>query len=209
MKTVIWDFNGTIVDDTEACLEIENQMLKKRGMKGDYTLEEYRDLFCFPVIEYYKKIGYTFEKETYEEVSVEFNDAYNEAFPSFRIVPGALELMKKAKEKGYRNVILSATRQDMLELEVKILGVESYFDELIGIDDDLAFSKVEHAKEWMKKSNVNPKDCMYLGDTLHDLECAQALGIDNTILIACGHQSYQVLKKEWDNVLHTLYEVTL
>ena len=81
MKTIIWDFNGTIVDDVQGCLDIENDMLKKRRMKGNYTLEHYRNLFCFPVIDYYKKIGYTFEKETYEDVSIEFNDAYNALFP--------------------------------------------------------------------------------------------------------------------------------
>ena len=34
MKTIIWDFNGTIVDDVQGCLDIENDMLKKRRMKG-------------------------------------------------------------------------------------------------------------------------------------------------------------------------------
>ena len=44
MKTIVWDFNGTIVDDTQICLDIENEMLKKRNMRHDYTIDEYRDL---------------------------------------------------------------------------------------------------------------------------------------------------------------------
>ena len=209
MKTIIWDFNGTIVDDVQGCLDIENDMLKKRGMKGNYTLEHYRNLFCFPVIDYYKKIGYTFEKETYEDVSIEFNDAYNALFPYFELVPGVKRLLNESLEKGYQNLIISATRQSTLEFEVQMLGISRFFDTLIGIDDDLAFSKVEHAKRFMKESQLNPEDCLYIGDSLHDLECAQALHIENVILVACGHQSFEVLKNHWHNVIHTMDEVKL
>ena len=49
-RLIIWDFNGTIIDDTATCLSIENKMLKDRGMKYGYTVEDYRNLFCFPII---------------------------------------------------------------------------------------------------------------------------------------------------------------
>ncbi|MBR3202365.1 MAG: hypothetical protein IKF60_02130, partial [Solobacterium sp.] len=81
MKTIIWDYNGTIIDDVHLCLEVETFMLKERGMFSNYSLEDYRDLFCFPVIDYYKKLGYTFEKESYEQISVEFNTLYDYGFP--------------------------------------------------------------------------------------------------------------------------------
>ena len=66
MKTLVWDFNGTIVDDTELCLAIENEMLEARGMRSGYTVEEYRDMFCFPVKKYYRILGYDFKEESYE-----------------------------------------------------------------------------------------------------------------------------------------------
>ena len=69
VKLVVWDFNGTIVNDVELCYEIETKMLQERHMQT-YTLEQYRDTFCFPVIEYYYKMGYTFEEESYEDISV-------------------------------------------------------------------------------------------------------------------------------------------
>ena len=71
MKTILWDYNGTIINDMELCLNVEKFMLRERGMFAEYTMEDYRDLFCFPVKDYYLKIGYTFENETYEEVSRE------------------------------------------------------------------------------------------------------------------------------------------
>ena len=42
MKTVIWDFNGTILDDLDLCLNVEKEMLRRRHMFADYTREDYQ-----------------------------------------------------------------------------------------------------------------------------------------------------------------------
>lgn len=209
MKTVIWDFNGTILNDLQLCIDVENQMLAKRGLKADYTPEEYRELFCFPVIEYYYKIGYTFENETYEDISVEFSDLYDSGFDSCTLVEGFEDKIRESIEKGYRNVILSASRHEALLNQCHQLHIAHYFDEILGMDNALAASKVDMAKRWMESSDVSPGECIYIGDTDHDYETAEALGIENCVLAACGHQSYDVLKRKTDNVVHSLKEVIL
>ena len=208
MKTIIWDYNGTIIDDVKLCLDVERFMLKERGMFSEYTIDDYRDLFCFPVIDYYKKIGYTFEHESYEQVSVEFNNLYDFGFPNCRLVDGVLAKIEESCAKGYRNVILSACRHDKLEDQTAKLGVAGYFEEIMGIDNDLAASKIDLAKRWMKNSDVDPASCMFIGDSIHDMETAQAIGVEDYLLVACGHQSYRVLKQATDRVVSTMHEVT-
>ena len=90
-KTLIWDFNGTIIDDLDLCLGIENLMLKERNMKYPYTVEQYRDLFCFPVVNYYERIGYTFKNETYDQISKEFAARYSAGFASCHLMDGFLD----------------------------------------------------------------------------------------------------------------------
>lgn len=208
-SVVIWDFNGTIVDDTRLCFDIEMKMLERRGMYSSYTVEEYRRLFCFPVIDYYHKLGYTFEHETYREVSDEFNRYYDEQFAECGMVPGALEKIRESCAKGYRNVIVSATEQKTLEDECRKLGISEYFSNLIGIDDNMAYSKTVHAARWMETSGIDPDTCFLLGDTLHDLETAEKLGIKDYLLVACGHQAYEVLRKKTEKTVHELAEVIL
>lgn len=209
-KILIWDFNGTIIDDLEICLSIENQMLKERNMKYGYTVEDYRNLFCFPVKDYYKKLGYTFEEESYQTVSDEFNVRYDALFKNAKLTEGFLDKIHEAISKGYTNVIVSATEQNTLVDQVKSLGIEKYFDELIGIDNNMAFSKVEHAKKWMKEKDINHSLCTYIGDTLHDLETIKALNIEEYYLVSNGHQSYEVLETEAKgHVIQTLKEVVL
>ena len=177
--------------------------------KYPVTKQDYLNTFSFPVINYYYHIGYTFDTESYEEVSLEFNQEYDRRFDECSLMDDFITTVEKAIQLGYCNVILSASRHDKLVEQCKLLGIDQYFDEILGIDNMLAASKVEMAKIWMEKSHAEPSECKYIGDTVHDKEVAEALGIHDCVLIANGHQSYEVLRKVTDNVVYTLKEVTL
>ncbi len=209
MKTLIWDYNGTILNDVGMSVKLENMMMARRHMNKTITMEEYRELFCFPIIDYYKKVGYTFENETYEDISVEYNALYDQMFDECTLADGFTELIQLSLKKGYQNVILSACEHNKLNAQCRQLGIDQYFREILGIDNILGGSKVDMAKHWMIRSGVNPDDCMYLGDTEHDLDTAQAIGITNCFLVANGHQAYDVLKKRTQHVVHSLREITL
>ena len=209
MKTILWDYNGTILDDAQLTLDVENQLLAQRGMKGNYSMDAYRDLFCFPVLDYYRKLGYTFETETFDDVAREFHRLYAEGFSSCGCVDGVREKLEESRQKGYRNVIISASRQDKLEEQVESLGLRSCFTDLIGIDNLLAGSKVEQAKAWMAKTGTDPETCHMIGDTLHDLETSLAIGVQHCTLVAQGHQAYDVLRDRWPDTVHTMREVIL
>ena len=66
---IIWDWNGTLLNDNWLCVDVINTLLKKRGMPLT-TLNTYKEIFVFPVIEYYHKLGFEFTDESFEEVQV-------------------------------------------------------------------------------------------------------------------------------------------
>ncbi len=209
MKPILfWDFNGTILDDVHLTWQIETKMLQERHMRT-YTLEEYKDMFCFPVINYYYRMGYTFENETYDDVSVEFNDAYARGFSSCRLMPGFLTKIQEAIQKGYENIILSASQKDNLKQQCRELGIDQYFSYLLGTDNLYGGSKIDMAKAFMQKQKIDPTNCRFIGDTLHDQECANAIGINDVVLVAQGHQSRSVLESGCDHVVDSLMEVEL
>lgn len=209
MKTIVWDYNGTIIDDTQYCLDIEIAMLKERGMNSNWTIEQYRDLFCFPVINYYYKLGYTFEKESYNDISVEFNEMYDANFDSLKLMDGFEDFIEKAICNGYQNVILSASKMDKLHDQCNKLDIIKYFVDIMGTDNILAGSKVDMARNWIKDSSIDPKDCIYIGDTTHDVETAKAIGIDTIYLVSQGHQSKNVLETTGEKVFDSLKDIIL
>lgn len=209
MKTIIWDYNGTILDDVQLSVDIENQMLKERGLKYGYSLEEYKSMFNNPMVDYYKLLGYTFEDETFEEVGVEFYNIYSNNFDQCSLNVGILDKLKESKEKGYTNVILSSCAYDILVEQCRLLGITSYFDCIMGVDNLVGGSKIGVGKQWMEDECIDPKDCLFIGDTNADYETAVALQVSDIYLISNGHQSYERLKKLHDHVYHSIREITL
>ena len=59
---LIWDFNGTIMDDVKAGIDSVNQMLSERSLPIIPSVEAYRDIFDFPIEEYYRSLGFDFVK---------------------------------------------------------------------------------------------------------------------------------------------------
>ncbi len=209
MKTIIWDYNGTILDDAGISVEIENLMLKERGYPYGYSLEDYKNLYSMPMEEYYKELGYTFENETFEDASTQFMGLYEQYFERCTLCEGVMEKLKEAKEKDYRNVILSSCEDRILHEQCNSLGITSYFEEIMGVDNLVGGSKIGIGRDWMIRNDINPKDCLFLGDTSADYETAGALGIKNIVLISNGHQSFERLQKLHHKTVHSLKEVEL
>ena len=78
-KHIIWDWNGTLLDDTWLCVEGINDSLKKRSLQT-ITKEIYRKVFSFPVEDYYKRLGFDFKKEPFEVAGDEFVAYYAKSF---------------------------------------------------------------------------------------------------------------------------------
>ena len=60
--TILWDWNGTLLNDTDFCISIVNGLLRARD-KEALTKARYLEIFNFPVKDYYKKAGFDFSKE--------------------------------------------------------------------------------------------------------------------------------------------------
>ena len=97
-EAVVWDFNGTLLLDTPLCYEIANRMRAERGMKPIPDFVSYRAYFRFPVIEYYRDMGYTFETETYDDICREFYALYEEGFPRCPLRPHAVETVRALRK---------------------------------------------------------------------------------------------------------------
>lgn len=183
---VIWDFNGTIFDDMQAGIVSVNKMLRERGLCEIPSVEHYREIFDFPIKEYYRGLGFDFERESYEVLAPIWVDLYNQNAENAGLCPSVAETMKALSEKGIKQVIISACEINMLEYYLKKLGVREYLCDVVGLDNIHAGGKIERALEWKAQ---NPGERMIMiGDTTHDAETAKALGAD-CVLYASGHQS--------------------
>ena len=184
---IVWDFNGTLLDDIRAGIDAVNDMLTHRGLSPIQSVEQYRELFCFPIIDYYAKLGFDFEKEDYYTVlAPEWVALYLENYKHSTLSQGALDTLGALSDLGYAQTLLSATELQMLKGQVSELGLEEYFAEVWGLDNIHAGGKIGTAQAW-RRAHPNAK-ALFIGDSVHDWEVAQAVDAD-CVLCCGGHQS--------------------
>lgn len=204
-KNIIWDWNGTLLDDREICINSINTLLTERGIEP-LTNQRYLDIFTFPVKEYYKEAGFDFNKESFEVVAIDFMKYYSDAIPDCPLHASTKEVLNNFKEYGYRQIILSAMEQSQLDNLIQKMRLNIFFEAVYGIDNQLGAGKKEIAVKAISNSKFTPKDTCIIGDSLHDAEVARYLNT-NCVLVAHGHQSAERLKSSGFEVVMNLEEL--
>ena len=204
-KYIIWDWNGTLLNDVWLCIEIMNEMLEKRNLPG-LTYDEYREIFDFPVQGYYEKAGFTFKNESFEDVSVEYCDEYVTRVNECDLHKDALSVLDVINGNGVVQTILSATDQQSLNKMVSDFTLDAYFHKIIGQDNQLAVGKTEKGKQLIEAINIDSDEIVLIGDTTHDVEVANALGVD-CILLLNGHHSRPKLEMTGVEVVQGLSDL--
>ena len=201
-KHVIWDWNGTLLDDAVLCVEVMNVVLARRKLPP-LTEERYADRFRFPVRDYYADLGFDFERESFEIIGMEFINGYAAREAECGLRHDAAETLEGLAARGIRQSVLSASQQGRLEMQARRLDVHAHFEALVGLDDHYAAGKIEVGHAWMERSDVDPLRTVLVGDTDHDLEVARALGVQ-CLLVPSGHQSAERLARCGVEVLPSL-----
>ena len=201
---LVWDFNGTLLDDVDLGIECANVMLSRRGLPLIPDRDRYFEIFGFPIEGYYRRLGFDFSREPYEVLAHEWIAEYRARERDVPLRDGAVDLLAAVREAGVRQAILSATEAGMLREQLRDLGILGYFDEVAGRGDIYAPDKTALARRWAEEKK--PGRCLLVGDTEHDLACAEAAGFD-CLLVRGGHTSDGDLDKLDCRVLSDLFAV--
>ena len=191
---IIWDWNGTLLDDVHISITAMNMVLSDYGLTQFPDKDYYRSIFCFPVRDYYERSGFDFTKIPFEKPATEFIVNYRRLSPQAELFVGAKRLIDRLSGEGKTQLILSASEKNALDAQIEPFGIREYLVDVLGIDNHYAESKAGIAQEWFSTHGVDPKKAVFVGDTTHDFEVAQEVGC-TCILVACGHQSREVLER--------------
>ena len=204
-KTIFWDWNGTLLNDTRICIDAINIMLRDR-QKDEISMDTYRDIFTFPVRDYYVKAGFNFDEEPFETPALEFIDHYDALIRNATLFEDASSSLEILQERGYMQMILSAMEQDFLSETVAMHSIGHFFSKISGIDNHYAAGKVDNARKLIAGLDDHAGEIIMIGVTIHDHEVGEELGIE-VILVSRGHQSEERLKKTGRTVVNNFTEV--
>lgn len=183
---LIWDFNGTLYDDVAAGVDSINDMLRARGLAAFSSYDAYRDIFDFPIEDYYRAIGLDVDAEGFDALAHEWVALYLEHSKSTGLRTGVAAVLDALTARGMPQMVLSASERDMLMGQLRGLGIADRFTTVLGLDNIYAGSKAAIAAAW-RQANPDARP-LFVGDTLHDAEVAASIGAD-CVLISGGHHS--------------------
>lgn len=186
-RQIIWDWNGTLWNDTWLCVEINNHMLERRGLPL-IDIDLYRAKLCFPVTDYYCQLGFDYSVDPYNKLAEEFIEEYHRRRFECPLHADALDILAFFKTLEVPQAVLSAYEQKALMEAVGYFELPGFFTDIIGLNDIYAHGKVGNGKQYMARQPIDPDNVLFVGDTVHDFEVAEAMGVQ-CVLVANGHNS--------------------
>lgn len=193
IKHIIWDWNGTLVNDAQLCVDIVNEILSEFDIPP-VSFEFYRNNFSFPVRNYYDRLGLPKNEKSYRRVSEIFISEYRKRWESCDMQPNAYETMNRVRDAGISQSVLSASKFADLVKFVDGFGLSDLLETLSGTSNVQAAGKKDISTSHLSKISADPESTLLVGDTVHDFEVSNFLGT-HCVLFSGGHNSSKVLKQ--------------
>ncbi len=176
MKHIIWDWNGTLLNDTHLVLEATNSALAAFG-GGPVTLDEHRRDFVRPVELYYAAVlGRDLPPADFEKLEIGYHTVYEALLPSCPLTLGAVDAL--VAWTGPQS-LLSMWFHHRLVPTVDAYGLTGYFSRIDGLRATIGGgSKVPHLAAHIEMLGLDGGDCVLVGDSVDDALAAASVGAD-------------------------------
>ncbi len=184
--TIIWDFNGTLVDDVYAALGAVNDMLTRRN-QNIITIDEYYKAVDTPIWKFYQQV-FIPDTITPEEAIKEFDSGYEKHLKQEPLMEGAADVLSYLSSLNKRQLVVSASHIEKVSARLEALGIIGYFQKVLALTDYNAGDKTFLAQQYFSDNGINPEEVVVIGDCVADWQMAKALYCD-CILNTKGHQS--------------------
>jgi phosphoglycolate phosphatase-like HAD superfamily hydrolase len=171
---LVWDWNGTLLDDLSLVVEATNACLALFG-GGPTTAEEHRREFCRPVSAYYAlALGRTVDEADFARLDRLFHDTYGAGLSACALAADAHHAL--AAWPGTQS-LLSMWFHDRLVPAIDRYGLAGYFVRIDGLRAEIGGgSKTPHLVNHLAALGLAGRDCVLVGDSVDDAEAAQAVG---------------------------------
>lgn len=155
IKNIVFDWNGTLLNDAYLCYIIEKEMFKEINLSLG-SFETYRNTFTHPVSKYYEILGIKNENELYKKLNKIFFDNYLSRYQKeAKLFDGVKETLMYLKNRGYNLYIISATEINTLKNQLEYYDIIKFFDDYIASNNIAGEDKISYGKTFASSHNFN------------------------------------------------------
>jgi phosphoglycolate phosphatase-like HAD superfamily hydrolase len=207
VRHLVWDWNGTLLDDLDLVVAATNASLASMGGPS-VTADEHRRDFCRPLTTYYSNVlGRQITTEEFANLDRAFHDAYRAGLPKCRLAIDALTAI--GSWSGSQSLLSMFFHHELVPV-VERHGLVEHLRRVDGLRDPVGGgSKAPHLRAHLAALSVMGEECVLIGDSVDDAEAASAVGA-RIVLYAGGITEASRLRATGLPVAKTLVEaVTL
>jgi phosphoglycolate phosphatase len=205
IRHVIWDFNGTLIDDVDCCVATLNTLLDERGLPA-LSRADYLGRFSFPVYDFYLGLGFDLAREDFDQLAAVYNARYHARIDQAAAHAGVHAALSELQSRAIAQSVVSASESTLLHALLARFGLRAFMTHVRGLDHQRAHSKLDIGLGLQRELDLAPDEILLVGDTLHDHELASALGC-RCLLYARGHQTRERLMACGAPLVDSLAEV--
>ncbi|MFI5631060.1 HAD family hydrolase [Streptomyces sp. NPDC051664] len=203
---LVWDWNGTLLDDNTAVIGATNAAFAEVGMEP-ITLEQYREMYCIPIPRFYERLmGRLPTEAEWERMDGIFHRYYMEQRVGCGLTAGAEELLAQWQLAGRSQSLLSMYVHEQLVPVVRGYGIERHFTRVDGRTGPSGGSKAQHMERHLAAmGGVSPDHTVVIGDAVDDAVAAAHVGA-RAVLYTGGSHSRSSLEAAGVPVVDSLGE---
>ena len=175
IKNVLLDWSGTLADDLSAVLRATNLIFAEYG-RDPLDLEQFRTHFRLPFSEFYADLLPQATLEGLEPLYERFFHGLNDTID---LLPGALDFLKFCRATNRRAFLLSTIKTSHFEIQARRNGVTEFFE----VAYTEIMDKREKIREILHIHSLDPKETMFVGDMVHDIETAKHGGVLDVVVL--------------------------
>ena len=200
---LVWDWNGTLLDDLAIVVEAVNASIGVFGL-NPVTADDYRDHYTRPVRHFYDRLfGRIVEDDEWLRLNTTFHEVYFELATDVDLVPGAREAIELLASSGWSQSLLSMSPQDWLDGIVDRLGLRERFEIVDGLSGSTGGLKAAHLDQHLRVLEIEARDVVVVGDTPDDVAAARHVGA-RAVLFHGGSHHLEALESEGVPVAETM-----
>ncbi|WP_328888758.1 HAD family hydrolase [Streptomyces sp. NBC_00316] len=185
---LVWDWNGTLLDDNAAVVGATNAAFAEVGLEP-ITIEQYREMYCVPIPRFYERLmGRLPTDAEWERMDGIFHRYYTEQRVACGLTEGAEELLAQWRLAGRSQSLLSMYGHDQLVPVVRGYGIEQHFTRVDGRTGPSGGSKAQHMERHLAAlDGIAPEHMVIIGDAVDDAVAAAHVGAAAVLYTGGSH----------------------
>ena len=185
---VIFDWSGTLSDDTDIVYDSAMRILKHHG-KPRVPRKRFFEMFVFPPVKLCRRLGI---RESEGRLQKLYEGFFRKAGKSLRPKPLPVKrLLSVLTRRGKKIFVVSAHPHNLLLSEARRYGFDSYFEGTYGG----VKNKAKKIEAIIRKNRFRKSRVVYVADHVQDIEVAKQVGI-RSIAVSWGYNQSEALKRE-------------